>query len=158
MNYISLNDGVRIPQIGFGTFQIPADGSTYQGVKAALAAGYRHIDTAAAYFNEEEVGRAIKESGIVREEIFLTTKLWLQDYGYEQGRKGIERCLRHLGTYIDLMLIHQPYGDVAGAWKAMEEYKKSEDIRSLGVSNMTPAIWKKIVPELSSTPSVNQVE
>ena len=143
MNYISLNDGVRIPQIGFGTFQIPADGSTYQAVKAALAAGYRHIDTAAAYFNEEEVGRAIKESGIVREEIFLTTKLWLQDYGYEQGKKGIECCLRHLGTYIDLMLIHQPYGDVAGAWKAMEEYKKSEDIRSLGVSNMTPAIWKK---------------
>ncbi|MBR0284915.1 MAG: aldo/keto reductase, partial [Selenomonadaceae bacterium] len=158
MNYISLNDGVRIPQIGFGTFQIPADGSAYQAVKAALAAGYRHIDTAAAYFNEEEVGRAIKESGIVREEIFLTTKLWLQDYGYEQGKKGIERCLRHLGTYIDLMLIHQPYGDVAGAWKAMEEYKKSEDIRSLGVSNMTPAIWQKIVPGLSSTTSVNQVE
>ena len=158
MDYISLNDGVKIPQIGFGTFQIPADGSTYRAIKAALVAGYRHIDTAAAYFNEEEVGRAIKESGIVREEIFLTTKLWLQDYGYEQGKKGIERCLRHLGTYIDLMLIHQPYGDVAGAWKAMEEYKKSEDIRSLGVSNMTTAIWRKIVPELSSTPSVNQVE
>ena len=115
MDYISLNDGVKIPQIGFGTFQIPADGSTYRAVKAALVAGYRHIDTAAAYFNEEEVGRAIKESGIVREEIFLTTKLWLQDYGYEQGKKGIERCLRHLGTYIDLMLIHQPYSRCAGS-------------------------------------------
>ena len=158
MNYISLNDGVKIPQIGFGTFQIPADGSTYTAVKDALAAGDRHIDTAAAYFNEEEVGRAIKDSSVVREEIFLTTKLWLQDYGYEEAKQGIERCLRHLGTYIDLMLIHQPYGDVPGAWKAMEEYKAQEKIRSLGVSNMTAAIWQKFVPKFSTKPSVNQVE
>ncbi len=153
-----MNDGVKIPKVGFGTFQIPADGSAYRTVREALAAGYRHIDTAAAYFNEEEVGRAIKDSGILREEIFLTTKLWLQDYGYEQGKKGIERSLRHLGTYIDLMLIHQPYGDVVGAWKAMEEYKQAEDIRSLGVSNMTPSLWRKLAPELASIPSVNQVE
>ena len=153
-----MNDGVKIPKVGFGTFQIPADGSAYRTVREALAAGYRHIDTAAAYFNEEEVGRAIKDSGILREEIFLTTKLWLQDYGYEQGKKGIERSLRHLGTYIDLMLIHQPYGDVVGAWKAMEEYKQAEDIRSLGVSNITPSLWRKLAPELASIPSVNQVE
>ena len=158
MEYASLNDGVKIPKVGFGTFQISADGSAYRAAREALAVGYRHIDTAAAYFNEEEVGRAIKDSGIIREEVFLTTKLWLQDYGYEQGKKGIERCLRHLGTYIDLMLIHQPYGDVAGAWKAMEEYKQAEDIRSLGVSNMTPSLWRKLAPELASIPSVNQVE
>lgn len=158
MNYISLNDGVKIPQIGFGTYRIPADGSAYAAVLEALKAGYRHIDTAAAYFNEEEVGKAIKDSGVVREDIFLTTKLWLQDYGYEQAKAGIERCLRHLDTYIDLMLIHQPYGDVPGAWKAMEEYKQDGKIRSIGVSNMTPAIWNKFVPQFDTKPSVNQVE
>lgn len=158
MDYIKLNDNVRIPAVGFGTFQIPADGSTYKAVREALDAGYRHIDTAAAYFNEEEVGRAIKDSGIVREEIFLTTKLWLSDYGYEQAKVGIERCLRHLDSYCDLMLIHQPYGDVPGAWKAMEEYKAKGLIRSIGVSNMSPKIWNEFVPQFATRPSVNQVE
>lgn len=156
---VKLNDGVEIPVYGFGTFQIPADGSTYKAVREALALGIRHIDTAVAYFNEQEVGKAIRESGIPREEIFLTSKLWLQDYGYEAAKKGIETSLRKLGLdYMDLYLIHQPYGDVPGAWKAMEEAKQNGKIRSIGVSNMTPTIWNSFVPQFDTMPSVNQVE
>lgn len=159
INSVKLNDGVEIPAYGFGTFQIPADGSTYKAVREALELGIRHIDTAVAYFNEQEVGKAIKESGIPREEIFLTSKLWLQDYGYEAAKKGIETSLKKLGLdYIDLYLIHQPYGDVPGAWRAMEEAKANGKIRSIGVSNMTPAIWNKFVPQFDTMPSVNQVE
>lgn len=156
---VKLNDGVEIPVYGFGVYQIPADGSTYKAVRAALDLGIRHIDTAAAYFNEQEVGKAIRESGIPREEIFLTSKLWLQDYGYEAAKKGIEASLRKLGLdYMDLYLIHQPYGDVPGAWKAMEEAKEAGKIRSIGVSNMTPKIWNSFVPQFDTMPSVNQVE
>lgn len=156
---VTLNDGVKIPVYGFGTYQIPADGSTYRAVREALDLGIRHIDTAVAYFNEQEVGQAMRESGIPREEIFLTSKLWLQDYGYEAAKKGIETSLRKLGLdYMDLYLIHQPYGDVPGAWKAMEEAKAEGKIRSIGVSNMTPKIWKRFVPQFATTPSVNQVE
>ena len=156
---VKLNDGVEIPVYGFGVYQIPADGSTYKAVRAALDLGIRHIDTAAAYFNEQEVGKAIRESGIPREEIFLTSKLWLQDNGYEAAKKGIETSLRKLGLdYMDLYLIHQPYGDVPGAWKAMEEAKEAGKIRSIGVSNMTPKIWNSFVPQFDTMPSVNQVE
>ena len=156
---VTLNDGVKIPVYGFGTYQIPAGGSTYRAVREALDLGIRHIDTAVAYFNEQEVGQAMRESGIPREEIFLTSKLWLQDYGYEAAKKGIETSLRKLGLdYMDLYLIHQPYGDVPGAWKAMEEAKAEGKIRSIGVSNMTPKIWKRFVPQFATTPSVNQVE
>lgn len=156
---IKLNDGIEIPVYGFGTFQIPADGSTYKAVRDALELGIRHIDTAVAYFNEHEVGKAIRESGIPREEIFLTSKLWLQDYGYEAAKKGIETSLRKLGLdYMDLYLIHQPYGDVPGAWKAMEEAKTQGKIRSIGVSNMTPKIWNQFIPQFDTLPSVNQVE
>lgn len=159
METIRLNDGVEIPVYGFGTFQISADGSTYKAVREALDLGIRHIDTAVAYFNEEEVGKAIRESGIPREEIFLTSKLWLQDYGYEGAKKGIETSLRKLGLdYMDLYLIHQPYGDVPGAWKAMEEAKAEGKIRSIGVSNMTPKIWNSFVPQFDTLPSVNQME
>lgn len=159
MKTVTLNDGVEIPVFGFGTYQIPADGSTYKAVSEALALGIRHIDTAVAYFNEQEVGRAIRESGIAREDIFLTSKLWLQDYGYEAAKKGIETSLRKLGLdYMDLYLIHQPYGDVPGAWKAMEEAKAAGKIRSIGVSNMTPVIWNSFVPKFDTMPSVNQVE
>ena len=159
INTITLNDGTEIPVYGFGTYQIPADGSTYRAVREALDLGIRHIDTAAAYFNEQEVGQAIRESGIPREEIFLTSKLWLQDYGFEPAKKGIETSLRKLGLdYMDLYLIHQPYGDVPGAWKAMEEAKASGKIRSIGVSNMTPKIWNSFVPQFDTLPSVNQVE
>ena len=124
MMEVKLNDGNQIPAVGFGVFQIPNDGPTYDAVLAALKAGYRHIDTAAAYMNESDVGKAVKDSGIERGEIFITSKLWLQDYGYEAAKKGIETSLANLGTdYIDLYLLHQPYGDVAGAWKALEEAK-----------------------------------
>ncbi|MDE7361468.1 MAG: aldo/keto reductase [Oscillospiraceae bacterium] len=159
MEMITLNDGVKIPAIGFGVFMIPADGSTYKAVREALDAGYRHIDTATAYFNEEEVGKAVRDSGIPREEIFVTSKLWLSHYGYERAKIGIERSLRKLGLdYIDLYLIHQPYGDVPGAWKAVEEAKVEGKLRSIGVSNMTPKIWNEFVPQFSTPPSVNQVE
>lgn len=159
METIRLNDNNQIPVIGFGVFMIPNDGSTYEAVSEALKAGYRHIDTAAAYFNEEEVGRAVRDSGIPREEIFVTSKLWLQDYGYEQAKVGIDRSLRKLGMdYIDLYLIHQPYGDVPGAWKAMEEAKAQGRLRSIGVSNMTPKLWNQFVPQFATKPAVNQVE
>lgn len=159
MEMVTLNDGVKIPAVGFGVFMIPADGSTYKAVREALNAGYRHIDTATAYFNEEEVGKAVRDSGIPREEIFITSKLWLSHYGYERAKVGIERSLRMLGLdYIDLYLIHQPYGDVPGAWKAMEEAKAEGKLRSIGVSNMTPKIWNELVPQFATMPSVNQVE
>ena len=156
---IRLNDGHDIPAVGFGVFMIPNDGPTYDAVLQALKIGYRHIDTAAAYFNESDVGKAIRDSGIPRSEIFITSKLWLQDYGYAPAKKGIEASLQKLGTdYIDLYLLHQPYGDVAVAWKALEEAKAEGKLRSIGVSNMTPKIWKTFVPQFSTLPAVNQVE
>lgn len=159
MTSITLNDGNKIPAVGFGVFLIPADGPTYDAVLTALKAGYRHIDTAAAYFNEADVGRAVRDSGIPREEIFITSKLWLQDYGYEAAKKGLETSLEKLGMdYVDLYLLHQPYGDVAGAWKALEEARAAGKIRSIGVSNMTPKIWKEFVPQFETVPAVNQVE
>ena len=159
METFTLNDGVVIQSVGFGVFMIPVGDETYNAVRTALSLGYRHIDTAAAYFNEADVGRAIRDSGILREEIFVTSKLWLQDYGYEPAKKGIETSLKNLGLgYIDLYLIHQPYGDVPGAWKAMEEAKKEGKIRSIGVSNMTLKIWNSFVPQFDTMPSVNQVE
>ena len=159
MQTITLNDGNKIPSVGFGVFLIPADGPTYDAVLTALKAGYRHIDTAAAYFNEADVGRAVRDSGIPREEIFITSKLWLQDYGYEAAKKGLETSLDKLGLdYVDLYLLHQPYGDVAGAWKALEEAKAAGKIKSIGVSNMTPKIWKEFVPQFQTIPAVNQVE
>ena len=159
METFTLNDGVVIPSVGFGVFMIPVGDETYNAVGTALSLGYRHIDTAAAYFNEADVGRAIRDSGIPREEIFVTSKLWLQDYGYEPAKKGIETSLKNLGLgYIDLYLIHQPYGDVPGAWKAMEEAKKEGKIRSIGVSNMTLKILNSFVRQFDTMPSVNQVE
>ena len=159
MTSITLNDGNKIPAVGFGVFLIPADGPTYDAVLTALKAGYRHIDTAAAYFNEADVGRAVRDSGVPREEIFITSKLWLQDYGYKAAKKGLETSLEKLGMdYVDLYLLHQPYGDVAGAWKALEEARAAGKIRSIGVSNMTPRIWKEFVPQFETVPAVNQVE
>lgn len=159
METFTLNDGVVIPSVGFGVFMIPVGDETYNAVRTALSLGYRHIDTAAAYFNEADVGRAIRDSGIPREEIFVTSKLWLQDYGYEPAKKGIETSLKNLGLgYIDLYLIHQPYGDVPGAWKAMEEAKKEGKIRSIGVSNMTLKILNSFVRQFDTMPSVNRVE
>lgn len=154
-----LNDGNEIPSFGFGVFQIPADGSTYRAVADALKLGYRHIDTAAAYFNEQEVGKAIKDSGIPRDQIWVTSKMWLQDYAYEDAKKAIDTSLNKLGLdYIDLYLLHQPYGKVDEAWRALEEAQQAGKIRSIGVSNMTPKLWKKWVPNFTVTPAVNQVE
>lgn len=159
MKDMTLNDGNHIPSVGFGVYLIPNDGSTYRAVRTALDAGYRHIDTAAAYFNEEEVGKAVRDSGIPREDIFVTSKLWLQDYGYEAARKGTETSLAKLGLkYIDLYLLHQPYGDVVGAWKALEDMKAEGRLRSIGVSNMTPNIWNQYVPQFKTLPAVDQVE
>lgn len=149
MEYVRLNDGNKIPAIGFGVFTIPNDGPTYEAVLQALKAGYRHIDTAAAYFNEEDVGKAVRDSGIPREEIFITSKLWLQDHGYEAAKKGIARSLRKLDLgYIDLYLVHQPYGDVAGAWKAMEEAKAAGQIRSSASATCLPRCGINSFPDL----------
>lgn len=159
MKSFKLNDGNEIPSIGFGTFLIPADGSTYDAVSKALEFGIRHIDTAAAYFNEEEVGQAVKDSAIDREDIWITSKIWLQDYKYEDAKKAIDLSLKKLQTdYMDLYLLHQPYGAVDEAWRALEEAKDEGKIRSIGVSNMTPKLWNRFVPDFDTVPSVNQVE
>ena len=159
MEYVKLNDGLEIPSIGFGTFLIPADGTTYETVKKAIDLGIRHIDTAVAYFNEQEVGRAVKDSEVEREDIWITSKLWLQDYEYEDAKKAIDLSLEKLGTdYMDMYLLHQPYGKVDEAWRALEEAKDEGKILSIGVSNMTPKLWNKWVPDFDSLPSVNQVE
>ncbi|WP_462398926.1 aldo/keto reductase [Lacticaseibacillus pantheris] len=155
----TLNDGNQMPAFGFGTFQIPADSSTKAAVATALRLGYRHIDTAAAYFNEREVGQAIAESGIPRDQIWVTSKLWLQDYGFEAARTGVDTSLQKLGlNYIDLYLLHQPYGDVPGAWRALEAAQQAGKIRSIGISNVTPRLWAKFVPDFDVRPAVNQVE
>lgn len=159
MKYMKLNDGLEIPAIGFGTFMIPADGTTYETVKTAIDLGIRHIDTATAYFNEQEVGQAVKDSEVEREDIWITSKLWLQDYEYENAKKAIDLSLEKLGTdHMDLYLLHQPYGKVDEAWRALEEAKEEGKILSIGVSNMTPKLWNKWVPDFDSIPSVNQVE
>lgn len=159
MKTMTLNDGNKIPTIGFGVYLIPNDGSTYTAVRKALDAGYRHIDTATAYFNEEEVGAAVRDSGISREEIFVTSKLWLSHYGRERAKIGIERSLKKLGLdYIDLYLIHQPYGDVPGAWESMEKAKTEGKLKSIGVSNMTVKIWNSFVPKFATKPAINQIE
>ena len=159
MEFIQLNDGNKVPAIGFGVFMIPNDGPTYEAVLAALKAGYRHIDTAAAYLNEGDVGRAVRDSGIPRDQIWVTTKLWPQDYAAADAPAGIERSLELLGLdYIDLMLLHQPYGPVDEAWAALEDAKAAGKIRSIGVSNMSVNIWNKWVPSFKTLPAVNQVE
>ena len=124
MKTFKLNDGCEIPAVGFGTFQIPSDGSTYEAVKKAINFGIRHIDTAVAYFNEHEVGQAVKDSDVGREEIWITSKLWLQDYEYNEAKKAIDLSLEKLQTdYMDLYLLHQPYGEVTDAWRALEDAK-----------------------------------
>lgn len=159
MDYITLNDGNKIPAVGFGVFCIPPDGSTYTATLEALKVGYRHVDTAMAYFNEEEVGKAVKDSGLPRDEIFITSKLWLDHFEYEDAKKGIDRTLRLMNLdYIDLYLIHQPYGNVPDAWRAMEEAQKAGKIKSIGVSNMSPKIWNAFVPDFKVKPAVNQME
>ncbi len=159
MKYFKLNNNTTIPAIGFGVFLIPNNGPTYDATLAALKAGYRHIDTAAGYMNESDVGKAIKDSGIDRQKIYITSKLWLQDYGYENAKKGIDTSLKLLGVdYIDLYLLHQPYGDYLGAWKALEEAVEEGKIKSIGISNITVNLWHKFKDGMTIKPVVNQVE
>lgn len=159
MKKFELNNHQLIPAIGFGVFMIPNGGPTYEATLKALQAGYRHIDTAAGYMNESDVGKAIKDSGIDRKEIFITSKLWLQDYGYENAKIGIENSLKNLGVdYIDLYLLHQPYGDYLGSWKALEEAVTEGKIKSIGISNVTINLWNKFKNGMTIMPAVNQVE
>lgn len=159
MEKFELNNHELIPAVGFGVFMIPNDGPTYEATLKALKAGYRHIDTAAGYMNESDVGKAIKDSGIDRKEIFITSKLWLQDYGYENAKIGIKNSLKNLGVdYIDLYLLHQPYGDYLGSWKALEEAVAEGKIKSIGISNVTINLWNKFKDGMTIMPAVNQVE
>lgn len=159
MEHVVLNNGVVMPLEGFGVFQIPDPAECEKVTWEALKAGYRLLDTAAAYGNEEAVGRAIRKSGIPREEIFVTSKLWVQDYGYEKGKAGLEQSLKKLGLdYLDLYLIHQPVGDVLGSWKALEEAYQDGKIRAIGVANFYPAPLADFCETVEILPAVDQVE
>ncbi|MCI2256204.1 aldo/keto reductase [Domibacillus sp. PGB-M46] len=159
MEKVILNNGVEMPILGFGVFQVPDPAQCEQAVSDALEAGYRLIDTAAAYMNEEAVGAAIKKSGIPREELFITTKLWVQDQGYESAKKAFDVSLKKLGLdYLDLYLIHQPFNDYYGSWRAMEELYKEGKIRAIGVSNFYPDRLVDLILNNEVVPAVNQVE
>lgn len=159
MEKVILNNGVEMPILGFGVYQISDAEQCEQSVYEALMAGYRLIDTAAAYQNEDAVGRAIKRSGVAREEIFVTTKLWIQDTGYEPTKKAFEKSLSKLQLdYLDLYLIHQPFGDVYGSWRAMEELYREGKIRAIGVSNFQMDRLIDLILHNEVTPAVNQVE
>ncbi|RYG61117.1 aldo/keto reductase [bacterium] len=159
MQTVRLNNGVEMPILGFGVFQIPDAKECEKSVLDALETGYRLIDTAAAYGNEEAVGNAIKNSGISREEIFLTTKLWIQDAGYDKAKKAFERSIGKLQVdTLDLYLIHQPYGDVYGAWRAMEELYREGRVRAIGISNFHPDRVMDFLVHLEVVPAVNQIE
>ena len=155
---VTLNNGVEMPVLGFGVFQVPPE-QTEQVVTDALAAGYRSLDTAFAYRNEEAVGRAIAASGIPRDELFVTTKLWVQDAGEENAKRALELSLRRLGlAYLDLYLIHQPFGDYYGSWRAMQELHRDGLIRAVGVSNFYPDRLVDLIDHNEITPAVDQVE
>ena len=159
MQTVKLNNGVEIPILGFGVFQIADPTECERSVVEAIQTGYNHIDTAASYQNEEAVGRGIKQSGVAREKLFITTKLWIQSNGYEGTRKAFERSLKRLQLdYIDLYLIHQPFGDVYGEWRAMEELYQQGKIRAIGVSNFQPDRIMDLMIHNKITPAVNQIE
>ncbi|RAW12788.1 aldo/keto reductase [Paenibacillus taichungensis] len=159
MEKVILNNGVEMPIMGFGVFQIADQNECEQSVYDAIMAGYRLIDTAASYLNEEAVGRAIKRSGVAREELFITTKLWVQDTGYENTKKAFEKSLERLQLdVLDLYLIHQPFGDVYGSWRAMEELYREGKIRAIGVSNFQMDRLIDLIIHNEVVPAVNQVE
>lgn len=159
MEFLTLSNGVKMPLEGFGVFQVPDSAQCEQAVLDAIEVGYRLIDTAAAYMNEEAVGNAIKKCGVPREELFITTKLWVQDASYEEAKKAFQSSLDKLGLdYIDLYLIHQPMGNYYGAWKAIEELYKVGVIRAIGVCNFYPAILADFCETVEIKPMVNQVE
>jgi len=159
MKIVKLNNGVEMPILGFGVFQIPDHNECEKAVLNAFEVGYRLIDTAASYQNEVAVGNAISKSGIAREELFITTKLWIQDTGYEQTLKAFDKSLGRLKLdYLDLYLIHQPYGDVHGSWRAMEKLYKEGKIRAIGVSNFQPDRVMDLISFNEMVPAVNQIE
>jgi len=159
MQNIILNNGVEMPLIGFGAFQISDLAECEQCVIDAINTGYRLIDTAASYMNETAVGNAIKKCGIDRKELFITTKLWVQDHGYENTKKSFQKSLDRLQLdYLDLYLIHQPYGDIFGSWRAMEELYASGKIRAIGVSNFQPDRIMDLIIFGNIPPAVNQIE
>lgn len=159
MQNVKLNNGVQMPILGFGVFQITDEEECEQVVYDAIQTGYRLIDTAASYLNEEAVGRGIKRSGVPREELFITTKLWVQDTGYEATKKAFENSLKRLQLdYLDLYLIHQPYGDVHGSWRAMEDLYREGKVRAIGVSNFQEDRLMDIIVHNEITPAVNQIE
>lgn len=159
MQTVTLSNGVNMPIIGIGLWQVNDAQEAENAVYEALKTGYRLIDTAAGYLNEEAVGRAIKRSGIPREEIFVTTKIWVQDAGYESAKRAFEKSLKKLQLdYLDLYLIHQPFGDYYGTWRAMEELYREGLIRAIGVSNFLPDRLMDLVMHNEITPHVNQIE
>ncbi|QKG55853.1 aldo/keto reductase [Hymenobacter sp. BRD128] len=159
MQAVTLNNGVQMPLLGFGVFQVPDPAECERSVLEALRVGYRLLDTAAAYLNEEAVGSAIRQSGVPREELFVTTKLWVQDASYEGAKAAFETSRRKLGLdYLDLYLIHQPFGDVYGAWRAMEELYHAGKIRAIGISNFQPDRVMDFLVHQQVKPAVNQIE
>ncbi|OMD31903.1 aldo/keto reductase [Paenibacillus odorifer] len=159
MQKVILNNGVEMPILGFGVFQIQDAAECEQTVYDAIMSGYRLIDTAASYLNEEAVGRALKRSGVPREDLFITTKLWVQDTGYERTKEAFEKSLSRLQLdYLDLYLIHQPFGDVHGSWRALEELYREGKIRAIGVSNFQNDRLIDLIIHNEVTPAVNQVE
>lgn len=159
MQKVKLNNDVKMPILGFGVFQITNQEECEQVVYEAIQTGYRLIDTAASYLNEEAVGKGIKRSGVPREELFITTKLWIQDTGYEATKKAFERSLKRLQLdYLDLYLIHQPYGDVHGSWRAMEDLYREGKVRAIGVSNFQDDRLMDIIAHNEIIPAVNQIE
>ena len=158
METVTLNNGVEMPILGFGVYQVPPD-QTEAAVSQALEAGYRSLDTAAAYENEDAVGRAVRQSGIPRSELFITTKLWIQDNGDATTMRAFETSLQNLGTeYVDLYLIHQPYGDVYGEWRVMEQIFNDGAARAIGVSNFSSDRLLDLIMHNAVTPAVNQIE
>jgi len=159
MQKVVLNNGVEMPILGFGVFQVPDLEECERSVYEALQTGYRLIDTAASYLNEDAVGKAMKRSGVPREELFVTTKLWIQDAGYERTKKAFEKSLHRLQLdYLDLYLIHQPFGDVYGSWRAMEELYREGKIKAIGVSNFQPDRIMDLILHNEVVPAINQIE
>jgi 2,5-diketo-D-gluconate reductase A len=159
MQDVTLNNGLKMPILGFGVFQIPDPKECERAVIDAIETGYRLIDTAASYMNEESVGKGIRNSGIEREDLFVTTKLWVQHTGYERTRDAIDKSLQRLQLdYLDLYLIHQPYGDVHGSWRAMEEAYRAGKLRAIGLSNFQPDRLMDIMAFNEVKPAVNQIE
>lgn len=159
MQYVTLNNGLKMPILGFGVFQIPDPNECRRSVVDAIESGYRLIDTAASYMNEVAVGEGLRESGVAREDLFVTSKLWVQDAGFERTRAAIDKSLQRLQLdYLDLYLIHQPFSDVHGSWRAMEEAYKAGKLKAIGLSNFMPDRLMDIMAFNEVKPAVNQVE